>query len=60
MPTVDELSMLLALAQRELRELRREAARLPYVDAQRLLRELERLSAESRAIAREARLMRGH
>ena len=61
MPRVDDdLTQLLARAEHELRELRREVTRLPYADAERLLRELEHLSAESRAIAREARLMRGH
>lgn len=56
----DELAALLVLAQRELRALRREAATLPLPDAARLLKELARLSEESREIARLARAMRGH
>ena len=56
----DELTTLLALAQSELRELRREAAQLPPADAMRLLMQVERLAQESRQLAREARLMRGH
>ena len=56
----DEITALLALAQLELRQLRREVATLPPADAERLMAELERLAAESRAIARQARLMRDH
>ena len=56
----DEITTLLALARSELRALRREAETLPPDDAAWLLRELARLSAESRAIARQARAMRGH
>ena len=56
----DEITTLLALAQSELRELRREAAMLPPADAMRLLMELERLAEESRQLARVARTMRGH
>ena len=56
----NELVTLLALAQLELRELRREAAELPREDAVRLLAELERLSLESKQLARQARAMRDH
>ncbi|HEX6087470.1 MAG TPA: hypothetical protein VF266_23255 [Thermoanaerobaculia bacterium] len=56
----DELTTLLALAQSELRALRREAATLPMPEAARLLEELARLSEESKEIARLARALRGH
>ena len=56
----DEITVLLALAESEMRELRREVATLPLVHAARLLKELARLAEESKEIAREARRMRGH
>lgn len=56
----DEITTLLALAQIEMRALRREAATLPPADAARLLKELARLAEESKEIARQARAMRGH
>jgi hypothetical protein len=56
----DELTTLLALAQNELRALRREAATLPLPEAVRLLKELARLAEESKEIARVARALRGH
>ncbi len=60
MQKADALTLLLSIAQQELRELKNEAAALPPNDAMRLLRELELVEARSKALARETRRMRGH